>query len=86
MYDSVIHTPNDRRKLKRLTAKERQILMLVAMDKTNAEISQELYISERTVEYHISSIIRKLDAKSRVGAVVNAIKNGEIDLNLKTPL
>ena len=72
--------------MKRLTAKERQILMLVAMDKTNAEISQELYISERTVEYHISSIIRKLDAKSRVGAVFNAIKNGEIDLNLKTPL
>lgn len=72
--------------MKRLTVKERQILMLVAMDKTNAEISQELYISERTVEYHISSIIRKLDAKSRVGAVVNAIKNGEIDLNLKTPL
>lgn len=72
--------------MKRLTAKERQILMLVAMDKTNAEISQELYISERNVEYHISSIIRKLDAKSRVGAVVNAIKNGEIDLNLKTSL
>jgi len=59
-----------------LTRKEREILKLVAEDKTNYEISDELNISKRTVERHISSIIHKLDAESRVGAVVIGIKKG----------
>ncbi len=39
----------------------------------------DLSISKRTVEYHISSIIRKLDVDSRVGAVVKGIKKGLIE-------
>lgn len=64
-----------------LTSKEREILKLIAEDKTNIEISDELMISKRTVEHHISSIIRKLDVDSRVGAIVTAIKQGIITLN-----
>lgn len=63
-----------------LTAKEREILRQIAADKTNAEISEELSISKRTVEYHIASIMRKLDADSRVGAVVNGIKKGLLNV------
>ncbi|MEY9975872.1 DNA-binding CsgD family transcriptional regulator [Lysinibacillus sp. RC79] len=59
-----------------LTPKEYKILQKIAEDKTNNDISEELGISKRTVEHHISSIIRKLNVDSRVGAVVIAIKLG----------
>lgn len=59
-----------------LTPRERDILKLIAADMTTTEISEKLSISKRTVEYHISSIMQKLGADSRVGAVVNAIKKG----------
>ncbi|RBN36173.1 DNA-binding response regulator, partial [Priestia megaterium] len=49
-----------------LTSAEQKILLLISKDKTNYEISMDLSISKRTVEYHISSIIRKLDVDSRV--------------------
>ncbi|WP_424161614.1 response regulator [Bacillus amyloliquefaciens] len=61
---------------KRLTHKELEVLKLIAEDKTNMEISSALKLSKRTVERHISSIIQKTDANSRVGAVVNGIKQG----------
>ncbi len=60
----------------RLTHKELEVLKLIAEDKTNMEISSALKLSKRTVERHISSIIQKMDANSRVGAVVNGIKRG----------
>ncbi|MCL1632083.1 response regulator transcription factor [Sporolactobacillus sp. CPB3-1] len=63
-----------------LTTRELDILKLIAKDLTTREISKELAISKRTVEYHISSIIQKLDADSRVGAVVNAIKKGLLNI------
>jgi len=59
-----------------LTPKEQEVLQRIAEDKTNNDISEELGISKRTVEHHISSIIRKLNVDSRVGAVVIAIKIG----------
>lgn len=61
-----------------LTTTELKILQFISEDKTNAEISNLLHISRRTVEHHVSSILRKLDADSRVGAVVKAIKLGLI--------
>ncbi|MDF2859423.1 MAG: DNA-binding response regulator, luxR family protein, partial [Neobacillus sp.] len=63
-----------------LTQKEREVLKLIAEDKTNYEISEELMISKRTVERHVSSILQKLDADSRVGAVVNGIKKGFLSI------
>ncbi|MGE8001934.1 response regulator transcription factor [Lysinibacillus sp. NPDC093216] len=65
---------------KMLTPKEYEILTRIAEDKTNSEISEEMMISIRTVEYHISSIIRKLNVESRVGAVVTAIKRGLLSI------
>jgi two-component system, NarL family, response regulator LiaR len=62
-----------------LTKTELEILKFISEDKTNAEISEMLMLSKRTVEHHVSSIIRKLDVDSRVGAVVKAIKLGLLD-------
>ncbi|BBN99681.1 response regulator [Sporolactobacillus terrae] len=63
-----------------LTAKELTILKYIANDLTNYEISKQLSISQRTVEYHISEILKKLGVESRVGAVVRAIKKGLLKL------
>ncbi|WP_435622340.1 response regulator [Anoxybacillus eryuanensis] len=63
-----------------LTKMELIILKLIAQDKTNEDISNSLNVSKRTVEHHVSSIIKKLRVDSRVGAVVKAIKEGMIEL------
>lgn len=71
---------NTNRSVEALTQKELEVLQLMLQDKRNSDISKELIISKRTVEYHISSILNKLDAKSRVGAVVKGIKKGLISI------
>lgn len=65
---------------KKLTITELEVLKKIAEDKSNYVISTEMMVSKRTVENHVSSIIRKLEVDSRVGAVVKAIKNGLINV------
>ncbi len=48
-----------------LTARQRQVLDLVAQNKTNKEIARELHISERTVKYHIGQVLSRLQMKNR---------------------
>lgn len=62
-----------------LTKRETTILELIAKDYSNSKISEELNISKRTVEYHISSIIDKLNVDTRVGAVVKGIQKGYLN-------
>lgn len=62
-----------------LSKKEKEILKMVAKDMTNHEISEALFISKRTVEYHITKLIRKLGVESRLGAVLKGIKLGIIE-------
>jgi DNA-binding CsgD family transcriptional regulator len=52
-----------------LTAREVEVLGLVAEGMTNAEIADRLVVSRRTVDHHVSSILTKLDVSSRAGAV-----------------
>ncbi|MBY0119553.1 response regulator transcription factor [Paenibacillus sp. FSL H8-0317] len=59
-----------------LTATEREILNRIALEMTNKEIAQDLAISQRTVEYHITSITQKFGVKSRIGAVVKGYQAG----------
>lgn len=61
---------------KSLTETEIQILQLIKQDMTRKEIALELHICEKTVTNHISSIIKKMEARSRVGALVKAIEMG----------
>ncbi|MEU1972386.1 AAA family ATPase [Microbacterium sp. NPDC019599] len=51
-----------------LTAREEQVLRLVAEGLSNGQIAERLYISAKTVSVHVSAILRKLDAPSRTAA------------------
>jgi DNA-binding CsgD family transcriptional regulator len=58
-----------------LTRREIQVLQLIADGKTNKTIADELFISERTVERHVSNIFTKLDVASRSAATAHAYKH-----------
>ncbi len=59
-----------------LTKREVQIISLIALEMSNNEIAEELFISLRTVEFHKSNIMNKLRVKNNVGVAKYAIKNG----------
>jgi len=61
-----------------LTARELEILPLMAQGKTNSQIAAALYLSPHTVKTHVTSIMRKLQAASRTDAVAKAISRGLI--------
>jgi DNA-binding NarL/FixJ family response regulator len=48
-----------------LTAREREVAAMLARGLTNRRIAQDLYLSERTIEKHVSKTLRKLDLSSR---------------------
>jgi DNA-binding NarL/FixJ family response regulator len=64
----------------RLTARERQVLGLVAAGISNKGIARALQVSPNTVKFHIAAILEKLDAASRAEAVVMALRRGELTL------
>ncbi len=59
-----------------LTKRELQVLQQVRKGLGNREIGEQLYIAERTVKFHLTSILSKLNAKNRTEAVNNAIQRG----------
>ena len=59
-----------------LTGRELDVLKLMKEELHNREIAAQLYISAKTVEHHISSILFKLDANSRSKAVTEAVRMG----------
>ncbi len=63
----------------KLTNAEIKVLRLISQDMTRKEIAAKLYISEKTVTNHISSILDKLQARSRIGAIMKGIELGLID-------
>ena len=63
-----------------LTRREQDVLNVLAQGKTNKEIAADLFITERTVKYHVSSILNKLGAGNRTEAVTLAAQQGLVDL------
>jgi DNA-binding NarL/FixJ family response regulator len=59
-----------------LTAREREILVLVAQGHANREIADRLVISERTARTHVSNLLSKLQLSSRTQAALLAIREG----------
>jgi NarL family two-component system response regulator LiaR len=64
-----------------LTSRELEVLRMVAQGLTNKEVAQQLFISDRTVQAHLSSIFSKLQVSSRTEAVMHAIRKGWITVD-----
>ncbi len=63
-----------------LTPREREVLELVALGASNAEIATQLAISENTVKFHMKNILQKLHASNRAEVVAYALRSGLIPI------
>jgi DNA-binding NarL/FixJ family response regulator len=64
-----------------LTARELDVLRLVAIGEPNKQIARELGISERTARTHVSRILQKLNLSSRTQAALWAVREGLVQLD-----
>jgi DNA-binding NarL/FixJ family response regulator len=62
-----------------LTPRELEVLALLTRGRKNSEIADTLFISERTVKFHVSSILGKLGAENRTEAVRVAVRRGLVE-------
>ena len=68
-----------------LSTRELAVLDCVAQGFSNKEIADELYVSEQTVKNHMTSVLRKLNATDRVGAILHAVRQGWMEVAPPVP-
>ncbi|GAB4170921.1 MAG: response regulator transcription factor [Rhodocyclaceae bacterium] len=61
----------------RLTARETEVLELLSQGQTNRAIGDRLHLTEKTVKHHVTSILQKLQVRTRTEAAVLALRRGE---------
>jgi DNA-binding CsgD family transcriptional regulator len=64
-----------------LTTRQMEVLALMAQGLGNAEIAERLFTSTRTIDHHVSTILAKLDARTRAEAVSHAFQSGLLKQN-----
>lgn len=74
------HQTEVRRPFHLLTKRECEVLQLLTDGQSNRAIGETLFISEKTVKNHVSSILQKMNVNDRTQAVVTAIKNGWVEV------
>ena len=80
LNNKLVNRDVDQDKIAKLTKREYEMLVKVALGISNREIANSLEISERTVKNHLSSVFKKIDVGDRTQAAVFAIKNDLIKL------
>jgi DNA-binding NarL/FixJ family response regulator len=80
VIDRMAQQPNpelaDQAKLSDLTAREREVLELLARALSNREIAAALVVEESTIRTHVKRVLMKLDVRDRVQAVIFAYETG----------
>jgi DNA-binding NarL/FixJ family response regulator len=76
-----VHRQSPPKAVDSLTTREREVFRLIARGLSNAEIGQELFISDTTVKTHITRLLQKLDLRDRAQAIVLAYQTGLFDVD-----
>ncbi|MGH2451440.1 MAG: LuxR C-terminal-related transcriptional regulator [Candidatus Limnocylindria bacterium] len=79
LLDALTHMAGDHLPLSEVTAREREVLRLLAEGLTNRQIAERLVVSEHTVHRHVTNILRKLDLPSRTAAAAHAVRSGLLE-------
>lgn len=62
-----------------LTTREMEVLHLIAKGKSNQEVADELFIGVKTVKFHVTNVLSKLNVEDRTQAAIYAFKNGLVE-------